>query len=154
MPAVTTDVIQRLAKALAYLGEDIFKESQKNVPVLTGKLKASGVKRVLPNGFEIQYTTDYARDVEFGRKGGEVSQEPWIQNVPTHIRRTKNGRVRVKAHQKEYTSGKPMKMPDGSWRVFKASPQTVARLYLTKAMEDILTPALTQNMGLQKYINY
>ena len=145
-------VLNKVAQALAALGDDIFKVSQRNVPVMTGALKASGRVRTFSNGFEIQYTTAYARDVEFGRTDGSAVQKPWVQNVPAHVRRTKNGRVRVKAHQKEYTSGKPVQMPDGSWRVFTASPQTAARLFLTKAVEEILTPAFSQNLGLQKYI--
>ena len=132
-------------QAITKLGMEVFNTSQTNVPVITGKLKRSGNYQGKFDGFKIAYNTDYAKDVEFGREGGEGGS--WI--VPAHVRRTKNGRVKVKAYE---TSGKPVLMPDGQWRTFSTTKATQGRYFLTKAMEDIITTALTRNMGLQKFI--
>jgi hypothetical protein len=70
--------IEPIRKALILsmqeMGRDIFKRSQNNVPVRTGRLKSSGYYKDLENGAEVGYNTPYAAYVEFGaRRGGERS---------------------------------------------------------------------------------
>tara|TARA_B100000749_G_scaffold279334_1_gene271880 strand:- start:609 stop:1070 length:462 start_codon:yes stop_codon:yes gene_type:complete len=145
------DLENKINQAIAKLGMEVFTNSQKTVPVITGKLKRSGSYQGSFNGFKITYNTEYAKNVEFGRTGGE-QVEPWTQTVPSHVRNTKKGRIKVKAHTKKYTSGKPVLMPDGQWRTFSTTKATQGRYFLTEAMENIFTKAFTQNMGLQKFI--
>ena len=138
-------------QAIAKMGMEVFTTSQATVPVITGKLQRSGSYQGSFNGFKITYNTDYAKDVEFGREA-KTQTEPWEQVVPAHVRRTKKGRVRVKAHTKQYTSGKPVLMPDGQWKTFNTTKAIKGKHFLTGAMDEIFTKALTQNMGMQKYI--
>ena len=152
-PIVQEKVAVLLVAAIRRLGKDIFDESQQLVPVVTGRLRGSGVIGSVNRGVEITYHTPYARDVEFGRKGGADITNQHVQTVPSHVRRTKNGkRIRVRAHTKQFTSGKPVQLPDGQWRVFKTTQATKGRLFLTRAMERVLRKALTHTNGLQPYI--
>jgi len=137
------------------LGNAVFVESQRRVPVVTGNLKSSGSIALSNEGFEIKYTAPYATDVEVGRRSstGAVSSQPWQQEVPRHIRRTKTkGNIWVAAHTKTYTAGKPALMPDGQWRVFNTSSVTRGRHFVGGALKSILRYSFSTNNGFQKYL--
>lgn len=108
--------------ALQAIGEGIFTDSQRKVPVDTGTLKKSGVFEKLDNGFRILYRTSYAAKQEFGIEPGTEEEIP-AHIVPAHKRRKKgltpSGRRRrrtvkveaheVKAHTRVWKDGMPGK---------------------------------------------
>ena len=137
------------------LGNEVFIESQKRVPVITGNLKRSGSITLPPDGFEITYTETYANDVEVGRRSstGAVSSQPWVSNIPAHTRKSRTkGRVHVKKHTKTYLKSKPVQMPDGQWRTFSTSSVSRGAYFVGGALHALLTGSLSTNNGFQKYL--
>ena len=136
------------------LGSSIFAESQRRVPVVTGALKASGSIAFDTNGFSIEYDAPYARSVESGGRysKGAVDDQPWTQEVPSHWRKTKKGRVRVKAHTKNYATGKPVKMEDGTWRTFTIKSVSRGKHFLSGSIRSYLNGALQHQNGLEPYL--
>ena len=144
---------QIITTGLQHVGTAVFVESQRRVPVVTGNLKSSGSITFPSDGFEITYTAPYANNVEVGSSGsaGAEQSQPWKQKVPAHIRRTKNGRVRVAAHTKTYASGKPVQMPDGNWRVSKTTTSR-GRHFVRGSLKSLLTGTFSTTSGFQKYL--
>lgn len=66
MADFTERLEKELVRAVQGMGESIFRDSQRNVPVVTGQLKRSGYIRRLPNGIEIGYSAPYAAKIEYG----------------------------------------------------------------------------------------
>ena len=153
-PSHQKSLEQIITAGFKQIGRSVFIEAQRRVPVVTGNLKSSGSINMDSGGFEITYSAPYANDVEVGRRAstGAVSSQPWVQQVPAHIRRTKKGKVRVAAHAKTYTSGKPTQMPDGSWRVFSTSSVSRGRHFLGGSLKSLLAGTLSRNLGFQKYL--
>ena len=79
--------------------EEIFNQSQLNVPVITGELKRSGKIEETDKGSKIEYTVKYAHPVEFGREEQDLSEEEHEVYVRPYTR--KNG-IRVKGYYKKY----------------------------------------------------
>ena len=80
------EVSGRILKAAHDIGRLVYDDSQVNVPVLTGELKASGRLRMNQDGFTIRYTAGHASKQEFGRDPGfteHVEKHP----VKRHKRR-------------------------------------------------------------------
>ena len=122
--------IRALVKGLQAFGDDVFTESQRNVPVDKGTLKDSGEIVPLDNGFLIHYRTEYAARQEFGVEPGTVEQVPRHPVKRHHVKsfvRNKPKQVKVVAHyrgpfdrgpfERRYPSGVP------------------GRFYLTNAFE-------------------
>ncbi len=84
----------RLVEGLHDAGDEIFTESQVNVPVDKGMLKRSGTLIKLINGFRIYYRTSYAKRQEFGVAPGTVEHVKKHQ-VRAHMRKQKNRRKKV-----------------------------------------------------------
>jgi hypothetical protein len=68
--AAKQTIKQAIIRAIQKSGKRGFLLSQSNTPVVTGELKRSGSVKELPNGVEIDYTADYASDVERGTRPG------------------------------------------------------------------------------------
>jgi len=137
------------------LGNAVFVESQRRVPVVTGNLKSSGSIALTDDGFEITYTASYATDVEVGRRAsaGAAASQPWVSNIPAHTRKSRTkGRVRVAAHTKTYLKSKPVQMPDGQWRTFSTSSVSMGKHFVGGSLKSLLKGSLSTNNGLQKYL--
>ena len=143
---------QLITAGINRLGNSVFVESQRRVPVVTGNLKSSGSIAFPTEGFEISYSAPYANRIEVGGQDTASAAEPWVQKVPAHIRKTKKGRVRVAAHTKTYTTGKPVQMPDGQWRIFKTTTSSGGRHFLGRSLKSLLISTLSTTGGLQKYL--
>jgi len=66
------EFIRAVVKGMHQIGDQIFTESQIEVPVDEGTLKKSGVPEYLENGFRITYRTSYAAKQEFGLPPGHT----------------------------------------------------------------------------------
>jgi hypothetical protein len=89
MLARTFDHLQQLmVRALQDIGDRMFAESQRIVPVDRGTLKRSGFIRYLPDGVEFGYRTPYAARVNFGLPAG-YSEVVRRHTVRAHRRRVR-----------------------------------------------------------------
>lgn len=138
--------------AIGKMVEQIFTLSQQRVPVQTGRLKASGSFKLGKADFRISYTAPYARTVEFGRPAAS-SIGSYTSKIKNHTRTTPSGKkVRVRAHTKTYTTGKPTKFNDGTWAVINPNQAVTGRQFLTSSVKDVLSRTFARQNGLQAFI--
>jgi hypothetical protein len=64
-------------KITGFLVEEVFDESQQEVPVKTGELKTSGSTRPADEGHEVVYDAEHAIWVEFGTS--RMAGNPFLQ---------------------------------------------------------------------------
>jgi len=140
-----------ITSSVKLLGWSVFAEAQKRVPISSGNLKGSGTLEFDEDSWVIKYAVPYAVRVETG-KMDTVEVAPWVQKVPTHMRKTNKGNVRVAAHTKTYKVGKPVKMPDRQWRVFDNTNYRGSN-FLSKSIGYVLLNTLSATDGLQKYLS-
>jgi len=142
----------KINAAITKIVEDIYSLSQKKVPVQTGQLKASGSFRAEKTGGRIIYSAPYASVVEFGSTG-TGSTGSYVSKIKKHVRTTPSGKkVKVNAHTKTYSSGKPTRFGDGNWRIVNPNQSFTGRKFLTSSVQEILAKAFARQNGLQAYI--
>ena len=120
------------------LGQQTVNNSQRNVPVQTGQLKASIEFSKEKDGFKIRYLTDYAATVHEGsdRFSGAIT-EPWVSKVKKHKRKTSRGTVMVKAHKKKYKEGfKPTKGVEG-WHTRDTTAEVKSNPWIQDSWHDV-----------------
>ncbi len=132
-------VYRRIVKAWQATAKEIFKQSQKNVPVLTGELKASGRIGMLPDGAMIIYTAAHAPKQERGLpKGAKEIVKRHVRKA--HRRKPRNKRTKVwipetfvEEHVKVYPKGYPGKFYlSGAHTKFKPKLADAFRKHLGK----------------------
>jgi hypothetical protein len=93
--------IEKLVRGLHDFGDEVFDQSQRDVPVDTGTLKGSGNLGKSSTGIVIVYRTTYAARQEFGLEPGATEQ---VRRHPVkrHTRRRAGGgkRIVVPAHNR------------------------------------------------------
>ena len=148
-------------KAISSLALEVYTKAQSNVPVVTGQLKASGNYTPYQDGFGVMYTAPYAEDVEFGVNGRKATAalDTGLSGhhamIPRHTRRTKKGKVSVKAHVKRFIGSKPVRLKDGTWKTFNLGAETLVfkgRHFLGNALEEVFGERLSKTNGLSGQI--
>lgn len=152
--SIEAQIEQSLLKALqGAVGRIAFADSQQRVPVVTGQLKRSGSYSDTPDGFQIEYTAPYAKDVHDGSTGGGLDVlQPYTSIVREHDRKTKNGTVRVKTHQKKYSGMKPQMMAGGNWAVVPINTSRRPNPYLQSAIDERIQKVFGSSGGLAQYM--
>jgi hypothetical protein len=102
MPSFADRLEQELVRGIQDLGAAVFRDSQRDVPVRTGRLKRSGYIRRLSNGVEIGYTAPYAFSVEHGdwglaRPRGGPARPQSVSSASIFVRRPGRRPPRVTA---------------------------------------------------------
>ena len=133
------------------LGRTAFADSQQLVPVVTGQLKNSGSYSDTPDGFMIEYTAPYAKQVHDGVKFS-TNTDVHTSLVREHERRTINGTTRVRAHKKNYIGMKPQIMSSGKWAVVPIERARKPSLFVQNALEDRIKSLFSQPGILQQYM--
>lgn len=124
-----TKFFDKLIRGLWDFGEEVFTQSQIDVPVDTGTLKGSGVLIKLPTGFKIVYRTTYAAKQEFGVEAGTTENIPKHPVKRHHVKsfiRTRPKVVRVRAHDRG---------PHDRGPYVRTSKGMIGRFYLTNSFE-------------------
>lgn len=132
------------------VGRAAFADSQQLVPVVTGKLKQSGRYSNTPDGFMIEYTAPYAKNVHDGVKF-QTSTEVYTSIVKEHERKTINGSTRVRAHHKNYIGMKPV-MTQGGWKVMPINRARRPNPFLQNAIENRVQSVFGPGGGLEQYL--
>jgi len=117
-------------KGFVEFGKEVFEESQRLVPVKTGKLKKSGrfeVKRI--GRVDIVYSEKYSAAVEFGHRAYTIPSRD--------IRGWRKGKAII------YKKGKgvPIEVEPGVWRWIVKVPRARPRSYIRAAIENVKTRA-------------
>ena len=132
------------------IGRAAFADSQQLVPVVTGKLKQSGRYSDTPNGFMIEYTAPYAKNVHDGVKF-QTSTDVHTSLVREHERKTVNGSTRVRAHKKNYVGMKPV-ITRGGWKVMPINRARRPNPFLQNAIENRIQSLFGPGGGLEQYM--
>tara|TARA_R110000824_G_scaffold246687_1_gene435874 strand:- start:85 stop:573 length:489 start_codon:yes stop_codon:yes gene_type:complete len=149
--SISAQIEAGVLKALQIaIGRVAFADSQQRVPVVTGKLKASGRYSDTSDGFTIEYTAPYAKNVHDGVKF-QTSTEVHTSLIKEHERKTANGSTRVRAHKKNYVGMKPV-ITRGGWKVLPMERARRANPFLMDAIEDRIAQLFTQNGALEQYL--
>jgi hypothetical protein len=133
------------------VGRIAFADSQERVPVVTGQLKNSGRYSDTPDGFQIEYTAPYAKQVHDGVKF-QTSMEVHTSLVRSFERKTANGTTRVRAHKKNYIGMKPQLM-SGGWKVMPINRARHPNPFLQSAVDDRMQSIFGPGGGLEKYLS-
>jgi len=109
------------------------------VPIISGFL-ASTIYTTTGEVVTLGATAPYAYEVEHGIPA-TVAEGDYIATVKRHRRKTKAGRVLVKAHKKVYKGGKPI-MYGGRWVTQKTTEGRPGQFFLKRALEEAITDSI------------
>ena len=107
--AVTIEQIVNMANALLpkHCSKAALQKARKNCPINTGELYDSLYVDITKKGFILGASADHADEVENGRDE-IIVPGTYVAKIKRHKRKTKNGKIIVRAHVKKYTGMKPV----------------------------------------------
>ena len=116
-------------RLITRLGRVALANAKATCPVQSGDLLNSLYTNSTKNSVTLGSPLDYAEHIEEGRPQVNVSGT-YVSKVKRHKRRTKRGKVTVRAHTKTFQNMKPVLLSgeagkdDATWRTLSSSPGT------------------------------